>query len=108
MAQKKVTQESSFIGDRHANVNRVLSKYEYDIPLSEIENWINADPTNPGDVKKEYIVYAGNVDLWDIDLKDPVTWGDIGNVPPDKFFIDMLKAIRADERRKSLAASYEF
>lgn len=105
MSVKKLTE--SFIGDPNSNIKAVLANYDYDVPMSEIENWINADPQSPGDVKKEFIVYVGNVDIWDIDLKDPMTWGDIAKMPPDKFFIDMLRAIRRDQARKSLASSYE-
>lgn len=94
--------------DPNKNLIAVLKKHKLDDLLSDVGSWLDSEPGSPGALKKHFIATFANVNYYDIDLKDPTTWGDIEDMPPDQFFIDMFKAIKADEKRNAKRSSYEF
>lgn len=106
-------------GDPHKNVKLTCQKHDvsYLFDDGEVEGWLAQEPGSPGALKKAYIMghaidHKGNqtMDDWEIDLKDPTTWpGDAAeDIPPDQFFLDLFKAIKADQKRNDKRSSYEF
>lgn len=101
--------------DPMKSVKQVLKKYKRDDLLDEVSRWLDMEPGSPGSLKKQFILMnaiddQGNSTMedWEIDLKDPTTWGEQTDMPPDQFFLDLFKAIRADEKRNAKRSSYEF
>ncbi len=102
-------------GDPDKNVKQVLKKYNQDDLINDVSGWVEMELGSPGALKKQYILLsavddAGNSTMedWNIDLKDPTTWGDVQNMPPDQFFLDLFKAMKADQKRNAKRSSYEF
>jgi hypothetical protein len=110
-------------GDPDMNLKKVLKKYKLDDILRDVSRWLDSEPGSPGALKKHFIAayhlsgvkdmdgFDVGVDYYDIDLKDPTTWGE-GDpefpIPSDDFFLALFKAIKADERRYNKRSSYEF
>lgn len=109
---------TSFIGDPDMHVKRVLKKYDGDHLYDDVMTWIDTGPNTPGSLKKHYISMLSvdssgqqTIDYDEIDLRDEMTWGsaaDEGDMLPDQFFLDLYKAINADEKRLANRKSYEF
>jgi len=109
----------SLKGDPDMHLKKVLKKYKKDDYFDDVSRWLDSEPGSPGSLKKMWIVnfadnavddkgYATKED-WEIDLKDPTTWpGDVPDMPPDQFFLDLFKAIKLDEKRRNKRSSYEF
>lgn len=110
-------------GDPDKSLKQVLKKYKLDDSFNDVQRWLDSEPGSPGSLKKYWIStyhtsgrkdkegFDTGVDYYDIDLKDPSTWGDPDPefpVPPDDFFLALFKAIKADERRNNKRSSYEF
>lgn len=114
----------SLKNDPHASTIRVLKKHKLDDLIDVVARWDESEPIGPGDLKKDWICQfnsePGNVDddgqedavsRQAIDLKDPTTWGESSPdmpLPRDEFFLELYKALRADEKRRSGRSSYEF
>ena len=113
--------------DPDKSIKQVLKKYKLDDILQDVSRWLDSEPGSPGSLKKHFISsFAGSpdptgarmkwesdvgVDYYDIDLKDPTTWGEFSDdmpLPPDDFFLALYKAIKADEKRNAKRSSYEF
>ena len=103
--------------DPDKSLKSVLKKYKLDDILQDVTRWLDSEPGSPGSLKKHFLAtYAGKegdqpVDYYDIDLKDPTTWGDLDPsmpMPPDQFVLDLFKAIQADTKRNAKRSSYEF
>lgn len=103
-------------GDPDKNLKQVLKKYKLDDIIQDVTRWLDSEPGSPGSLKKHFIASfaaAGDqpVDYYNVDLKDPATWGDLDPsmpMPPDDFFLALYKAIKADEKRNAKRSSYEF
>lgn len=109
----------SLKGDPDMHLKKVLKKYHRDDAFDDVQSWLDLEPDSPLALKVHWILtFAdGTVDdrgnatkkYWDIDPKDPMTWsGDVPDMPPDQFFLDLFKAIKADEKRQAKRSSYEF
>lgn len=110
--------------DPHASTIKVLKKHKLDDMLDTVARWGEQEPVGPGTLKKDWICEfnsdVGNIDDFGekdrvsrqgIDLKDPTTWGESDPefpMPSDEFFVELFKALRADEKRMSRRSSYEF
>lgn len=108
--------------DPNQSMLQVLKKYKLEDILRDVVSWLESEPAGPGSLKKYFIsTFRGRenpkggeplmVNFYDIDLKDPTTWGDDDPefpIPSDQFFIDLFKAIKADDKRNSKRSSYEF
>lgn len=110
----------SLKGDPDTQLKKVLKKHKLEDVFDEISDAAQNGLADPGGLKKLYIANRcmddkGNstVSFDMIDLRDPTTWTgmsdeDAKNVPRDDVFLDISQAIKADERRNSKRASYEF
>jgi len=101
------------------HLKKVLKKYGQEPIERDVHSWCENGPGSPGALKKRYIEAfsddaiddQGNADEYfyeKIDLKDPVTWGNVPDMPGDEFFLALYKAIKADEKRAASRKSYEF
>lgn len=113
----------SLKGDPDMHLKKALKKHKLDEFYDDISRWLDSEPGSPGSLKKHWIsTFHGSgvkdkdgfdtgVDYYEIDLKDPTTWGDPDPgipMPPDQAFLDIYKAIKADEKRRNKRSSYEF
>jgi len=104
---------TSLKGDPDVNVKRVLKWFHQEDILSDVSRWLDLEPQSPGQLKKHFITtFNAETDGTPIDynlinLKDPTTFGD-GGLPPDEFFLELYRAIKADEKRRASRGSYEF
>lgn len=102
--------------DPNKSVKAVLKKYKLDDLLNDVSSWLDVEARTPAALKKRFLVsFAANgdqpVDYYDIDLNDPTSWGDLSTdmpMPPDEFFLELSKAVVADEKRAQKRSSYEF
>lgn len=85
------------------HVMRTLHKHRLEDMRDVVSRWTMLEPRSPGSLKKLFIGEYGEVDTDDIDLKDPTTWGpwtqDDPDMPSDEFFVELMKAILADDKR---------
>lgn len=103
--------------DPDKSLKAVLKKYKLEDIERDVTRWLDSEPGSPGALKKHFIS-AFNVEgpeqatisYYDIDLKDPTTWGNEDGypMPSDQFFLDLFKAIKADQKRNDKRSSYEF
>jgi hypothetical protein len=101
----------SLKGDPDMHLNKVLKKYNLEAWKNDIYRRLDAEPGSPAALKKHFISILTGEDYYAIDLKDPVTWGDVPEdvkMPPDQAFLDMYKAIVMDQKRRDKRSSYEF
>ena len=104
--------------DPNKSVKIILKRYSLDELLPDVIGWLTANSTSPSSLKKLFIEsffepdeHSDYVHYGDIDLNDPVSWGEENPelpMPPDQFFIWLSKAIQADEKRNAKRSSYEF
>jgi hypothetical protein len=115
------SETTSLKGDPDVHLKKALKKHKLDDFFDDVSGWLDGEPGSPGSLKKHWITNFNSIGkndkygdpimvYWDdIDLKDPTTWGDPGvPMPSDQAFIDMYKAIVADEKRRNKRSSYEF
>lgn len=104
-------------GDPAKSLKATLKKHKLEDILPEVERWLDSEPGSPGSLKKHFLAtFAAKegdqpVDYYEVDLKDSTTWGDLDPsmpMPSDQFFLDLFKAIKADEKRNAKRSSYEF
>lgn len=113
----------SLKGDPDMHLKKVLKKHNLEDIESDVQRWLDSEPGSPGSLKKYFITTfhsAGvkdregfdiGVDYYEIDLKDPTSWGepDPGMLMPnDQFFLELFNAIKLDEKRRAKRSSYEF
>lgn len=107
--------------DPNQSLIKVLKKHKLDDYLRDIIPWLNSEPGSPGALKKFWIstfhampkesdpTLFDSIEYFDVDLKDPTTWGEANDpLPSDDFFLELFKAIKADDRRYAKRSSYEF
>lgn len=104
--------------DPHKSVKIILKRYSLDDIFDDVLNWMELDTYLPSSLKKQFISSffefddnSVNIHFGDVDLNDPVSWGEENPdlpLPPDQFFIFLSKAIKADEKRNAKRSSYEF
>lgn len=112
----------SLKGDPDMHLKKALKKHKLDDLFDDVSRWLDSEPGSPGSLKKHFITsyystgsdkegFAIPPEYHEIDLKDPTTWGDPDPgvpMPPDQAFLDIYKAIVADEKRRNKRSSYEF
>lgn len=109
--------------DPNKSLKQVIKKHNLESEERAIEQWLDFEPTSPGALKKYFITtfnasgvkdkegYDMGIDPNQVDLKDPMTWGEANPdmpMPPDQFFLELYKAIKTDEKRNAKRSSYEF
>lgn len=101
----------SLKGDPDMHVMGVLKRYGQLPYENKIIRSFESEPSSPGAMKKNWLSMITGADYYDIDLKDPTTWGDLPDdvkMPPDQFFADLYQAMWKDVKRREKRASYEF
>lgn len=107
-------------GDPNAKLKATLKKYKITDMLDEVLENLDMYRGKPSDFKKSYIMShslndqgVSTVDEFQINLKDPTTWGDMSDedvkaMPSDEAFLEIAKACIADRKRNEKRDSYEF
>ena len=101
----------SLKGDPDMHMKKALAKYSLQKWEGRILRSLESEPGSLGSMKKHFISIVTGADYYDIDLKDPVTWGDMPEgvaMPPDEAFIEMYGAMIKDIKRREKRSSYEF
>jgi len=107
----------SLKGDPDLHLKKTLKKWKLEETLPEISRWLEREPGSPGTLKVLWICEfntegpeEASIGYYDVDLKDPTSWGNenMWPMPSDDFFLELYKAIKADDKRRASRASYEF